>query len=187
MITDFDFSILDYIQQHLRCNILDAIMPLITLFGEYGIWWICVTLMFIALRTRRSCGLTLAAGIVICALLGNVLLKNIIARDRPCWINESIDMLVKVPHDYSFPSGHTMISFTCAVILVFFDKKLGIPAIILAAAVGCSRMYLYVHFPTDVFAGMIIGIAIGVITSITMRRLVFKDITHSKEQTELTV
>ena len=187
MITEFDFSILRFIQEHMRCVFLDFLMPIITLFGEYGIWWISVALLFMIIRSRRKCGATMAVGLIMCGVIGNILLKNIVGRDRPCWIDKSVGLLINVPHDYSFPSGHTMLCFTSAVILAFYDKKLGIPALILSAAVGFSRMYLYVHFPPDVLAGMLIGIAIGVFSALAMKQFVFERKKSLEEKTKVTV
>ena len=102
------------------------------------------------------------AGFMSQVLFGNLLLKNIVARDRPCWIRPLNDMLVSIPGDYSFPSGHSMVSFACAVILFHYDRRIGIPALFLAGAIALSRLYVYVHFPTDVLLGTLIGILIGI-------------------------
>ena len=171
MIQEFDFAVLDYIQEHIRCVFLDWLMPKVTMLGNGGILCIALTVLFMLLRSRRKCGFSLAAGLFLSGLVGNLMLKNIVARDRPCWINDSVDMLIRIPRDYSFPSGHTMLCFTVAVVLFCYDRKIGIPAIIAAAAVGFSRLYLYVHFPTDVFAGMLIGILLGILASFTVKKL----------------
>ena len=97
-------------------------------------------------------------------LIGNLALKNLIARSRPCWINTGVSMLVSVPTDYSFPSGHTLHCFIAATVLMYYDRRLGIPALVMAVLVGFSRLYLYVHFPTDVLAGAALGVGIGIIT-----------------------
>jgi undecaprenyl-diphosphatase len=82
----------------------------------------------------------------------------VFARIRPCDINTAISLLISRPLDYSFPSGHTMSSFAAAMVLFLTNKKIGIPALILAAFISLSRLYLYVHFPTDVLAGAVLGI-----------------------------
>lgn len=104
----------------------------------------------------------MAMGLILCGLFGNIILKHLVARSRPCWIR-AIDMLVAIPTDYSFPSGHSMASFASAVVLFQYDRRIGIPALILAALIALSRLYLYVHFPTDVLVGTLMGILFGIL------------------------
>ena len=99
-------------------------------------------------------------------IIGNVLLKNLIARERPCWINETVNMFISIPQDYSFPSGHTLSSFVAATIIIHHDKRLGIAAYVLAFMIAFSRLYLYVHFPSDVLAGVLIGVIIGTVSNV---------------------
>ncbi len=101
------------------------------------------------------------AGMLTGLIIGNLILKNLVARERPCWIDSDILMLISIPEDYSFPSGHTLASTISAVILMQEDKKLGIPAVILAVLIAFSRMYLFVHFPTDILGGLLLGLVIG--------------------------
>lgn len=160
-IQSFDFAVLDGIQS-IRNEFLDFIMPLITWFGEYGIFFILIGIIMLFFKKYRLCGIATLGSLLTGVLVGNVLLKHLVMRDRPCWINETVDMLIAVPHDYSFPSGHTTACFTAATVIFLHDKRLGIPAYIIAVAVAFSRMYLYVHFPTDIIAGMILGIGIAI-------------------------
>lgn len=161
VMTDIDFAVLDYIHEHLSCGFLDLIMPKITFLGNAGLIWIIASGAMLISRKYRRNGAELAMSLVGCVVIGNFLLKNLIARSRPCWINETIDMLIAVPSDYSFPSGHTMSSFAAAAVIMHKGKKQGIAAYILASLIAFSRLYLYVHFPTDVIAGAVIGILIG--------------------------
>ena len=101
------------------------------------------------------------AGMLTGLIIGNLILKNLVARERPCWIDSDILMLISIPEDYSFPSGHTLASTISTVILMQEDKKLGIPAVILAVLIAFSRMYLFVHFPTDILGGLLLGLVIG--------------------------
>lgn len=162
--TNIDFNILNYIHSHLSCSALDFLMPKITVLGNSGAIWIIIAVIMIVFKKSRKTGFMTVAGLITDVILGNLLLKNIIARNRPCWINDTIQMLISVPQDYSFPSGHTLSSFTAATIIMHFDKRMGTVAYILASIIAFSRLYLYVHFPTDVLAGIILGIAIGCIT-----------------------
>lgn len=160
-ILDFDFKILDFIQEKLSCGALDFLMPKLTLLGKAGLIWILAAIAMIISRKYRRKGIELAVSLASCLVVGNLLLKNLVARARPCWINDTVNMLVSIPKDYSFPSGHAMTAFAAAAVITCANKKLGITAYILAVCLAFSRMYLYVHFPTDILAGAAIGTIIG--------------------------
>lgn len=88
-------------------------------------------------------------------------IQNIAARPRPCWL-ESVPLLIKNPTDYSFPSGHTLASVIGACVLTGANRRFGVFAIPLAVLIGLSRLYLYVHFPSDVLASAVLGLALGI-------------------------
>ena len=158
----FDLPILDWIQANLQCTFLDKIMPLITVLGDGGAFWIaCAVLMMLLKKYRKagiSAGLALIFGLVIC----NMILKPTVARIRPYDYQEQlgimINLLIEKEHSLSFPSGHTIASFEAATAILLRHKKLGIAAMILAILIAFSRMYLYVHYPTDVIASVFLGI-----------------------------
>ena len=160
-LTNIDFKILNMIQEKLSCSFLDFLMPKITFLGNSGLIWIITAILMLFFSKYRKTGITMSAGLCSGLLIGNIALKNIVARQRPCWINESVNMLIDIPSDYSFPSGHTLSSFLAATIIMHTNKKLGIAAYIIATLIAFSRLYLYVHFPSDVIAGALIGITIG--------------------------
>ena len=108
--------------------------------------------------------------VVITFIIGNLILKNLVMRARPCQIDTAVALLVHMPSDYSFPSGHSMNGFTASVALLCNNKKLGIPAVVLAALIAFSRLYNFVHFPTDVLAGMAIGTIVAVFVYIFFRK-----------------
>ena len=171
----FDLPILDWIQANLQSELMDTIMPIITMFGDAGIFWIaCSLLLMIFPKTRRiglGMGFAMAMGLLVC----NVTLKPLIGRIRPydyqidvlgrTWESLLVGgkLLVETPHDFSFPSGHTIASFEACTVLMLGNKKLGIPATLLAILIAFSRMYLYVHYPTDVIASVILGTIFGII------------------------
>ena len=161
MITQLDFKILNLINNSFSCSFLDFVMPKITFLGNNGFIWIIIAVIMIFFKKYRKTGIMIIIGLVAGVLIGNVILKNLVARERPCWINDTVQMLIAVPHDYSFPSGHTLSSFLSATIIMNVDKKLGFIAFILASLIAFSRLYLYVHFPTDVLAGALVGVLIG--------------------------
>lgn len=156
----WEFTFLDWIQEHLRCGFMDAVMPKITFLGDGGWFWILLTLLgFIPKKTRKYAHVA-AIGLILCLLCGNVILKPMIARTRPFDINTAMQsmLLVKAPTDGSFPSGHTQASFAVATAICFWKRKWGVPALILATIIAFSRLYLYVHYPTDVLAGFCFGV-----------------------------
>ena len=160
-----DWSILHWIQNTLTCPALDFLMPKITLLGNGGMVWLLASGVLICTKKYRKQGVILLGGLAIGVLAGNVMLKNLIARPRPCWLDNSVRLLIANPTDYSFPSGHTLSSVIAATILTKADRRFGYAAIPLAALIAFSRLYLYVHFPSDVLAAVVLGIVIGELTA----------------------
>lgn len=166
----FDLPILDWIASHIHCPALDWLMPKITLLGDAGIFWIaCALILMLIPKTRKagfSMGLALLMGLVLC----NLTLKPLVGRIRPYdyqweYYSRTIELLIEAEHDFSFPSGHTIASFEAAFALLLGNKKLGIPAMILAVLIAFSRLYLYVHYPTDVIASVILGIGLAILAT----------------------
>ena len=151
-----DFSIL-YALQHLHNAVLDRVMVGITSLGNAGWIWIALTAVFLILPKYRKCGVRMAIALILDLILCNLVLKPLAARPRPCWIDEQVKLLVAAPKDYSFPSGHSAASFAAAVSIFVMHKKEGAAALILACLIAFSRLYLFVHFPTDVLAGIAVG------------------------------
>lgn len=158
---NFELGILDFIQSHLRSDVLDFIMPLITKLGDGGILWICLSLILLLFRKTRRMGIVMAVSLALEVLCCNVILKPFVARTRPCDMNTAVQLLVPRPSDYSFPSGHTGAAFAAASALFFSKNRIWIPTVILAALIGFTRLYLYVHYPSDVLAGALLGIMLG--------------------------
>ena len=157
-----EFKILDFIQT-LHTPVLDKIMVGVTKLGDVGIIWIILTaILLIIPKTRRTGGVMLVA-LVVQTVLCNVILKNLFARTRPYDVNTTVQLLVPKLHDFSFPSGHTSASFTAVSALYFSKDKLWKPALILACLIAVSRLYLYVHYPTDVLGGLLLGVLSGYI------------------------
>lgn len=163
MVQEFDFAFLDWLQQNVRCGWLDWLMPKVTSLGYAAVLWVCIALILVTRQSRRRLGVKIAVGLILGAIISSILLKNIVARPRPCWINTTIDMLINIPRDYSFPSGHTLAGFSSAITIARSHKHAGICAFVVAVLIAFSRMYLYVHFLTDVLAGAVIGIVVGLI------------------------
>lgn len=165
----FEIGILDFIQQHLRTPVGDAVMPVVTVLGNGGIFWICMTLALLIYPKTRRLGLVCAVSLIVDVALCNGLIKNLVARTRPYVVNPDIALLVPRPGEFSFPSGHAAASFAVVGALFFNKSKLWIPAGILALIIAFSRLYLYVHYPTDVIAGMLFGILFGYLGTLIVR------------------
>lgn len=158
IITQVDFVILDFIQQHLRCAFLDILMPFFSFIGESGAIWFLIAIPMLFFKKTRGWGVLLIAAMAFAFLSGEIILKNMIGRPRPFIENTQINLLVHPPASYSFPSGHSSSSFAAAVVLFIMNKKWGTGALALAFLVAFSRLYNYVHFPSDVLIGMLLGV-----------------------------
>ncbi len=158
-----EIAVLDFIQVNMRTEFLDFLMPLVSLLGNKGAVWLAMAVIMIIIPRCRKAGvamlIALAAGFLIC----NLTLKPIVARVRPFDIAKMDELLIKAPRDFSFPSGHTTASFAAASALLFIKNRGWIFVMIFAALMAFSRMYLYVHFPTDILGGIIIGFICGYI------------------------
>ena len=155
-----ELQILDAIQT-MRTLLLDKIMVNITKLGDGGVVWITLDVVLLMMKQTRREGMLLACSLIIEALICNLLLKPLIARTRPCDVNPTISLLIKRPKDYSFPSGHTAASFVSVTIFYLCRSILWKPALLIACMIAFSRMYLYVHYPSDIIAGMVIGICVS--------------------------
>lgn len=171
MIQAVDFQILDWIQANLKSEVLDWIMPIITALGDGGIFWILLGVICLAFTKSRKMGAQMLLAMALGFVIGNLGLKIIIARQRPYTFNESILLLIKEPSDFSFPSGHTLASFAAAITIFFYQKKFGIAALILAALIAFSRLYLYVHFPSDILGGLILAVFVAYVAKIIVKIL----------------
>lgn len=158
---DWELDLLHWFQS-IHNPVLDFIVPKITFLGNAGWFWIVVTLLLLILPFNRKMGLQAAISLILTVIICNVILKPSIMRCRPCWLEQDVQMLVKIPHDFSFPSGHSNASFAVATAIFTRNKKIGIPALVLAAMIAVSRLYLFVHWPTDVLAGVFIGVCGGI-------------------------
>lgn len=165
----FDLTILNFIQSHLKTAFGDIIMPMVSALGNKGFIWIILSLTLCVFPKYRKIGLTMITALLLNVLLCNIVLKPLVARIRPFNVNTDIELLISAPKDFSFPSGHTSVSFSAAAALLFGKCRLWIPSMILASLIAFSRLYLYVHYPTDVFAGILLGFFIGYISNLISR------------------
>ena len=156
-------EILLWIQNCVRADWLTPLVKCITYLGNAGFIWILLSLMLLLIPRQRRLGCMCASALVFDLLSVNLLVKNLFARTRPYEVIEGLTNLIGKQSDFSFPSGHTAASFAVATVLVMrAPKKLSIPAAVLAVIISLSRLYVGVHYPTDVLGGVFIGILCGV-------------------------
>lgn len=156
---NLDGNILLWIQEYIRQDWMEGFWKCITTLGDSGWFWIALSFLLIIPKQTRWIGITSLAALVIGALITNVTLKNLIARTRPYEVVDGLILLIEKQSDFSFPSGHTCASFAAAgVYWRMMPKKYSIPLLILAALIAFSRLYVGVHYPSDVLAGLLIGL-----------------------------
>lgn len=157
----FEFEFLDFLQT-MHTPLITKIMKAASKLGDAGFIWILLAAVLLMIPKTRKVGILVSVALLLDVLTCNVILKPLIARTRPYDVNTAVELLIRAPQDYSFPSGHTAASFAAAAALWFADKKkLAIPALVLAVLIAFSRMYFYVHYPTDVLGGAILGMVCG--------------------------
>ncbi len=170
----FELEILKIIHGILECDFMDFLMPVISRIGNIGVIWVAAGLILMATKKYRKTGIKVLIGLFVGLIVGNVFLKNVIARPRPCWLDTGVELLIASPTDFSFPSGHTLSSFIAAFIINQDNKKMGIWAFALAVLMAFSRLYLFVHFPTDILGGVLLAWAINKTLNITKEKLLKK-------------
>jgi len=170
-IQNFDIAAVRLVREYVACSILDFIMPIVTLLGEDGIFWILLTLCLLFFKRTRKAGFVMGLSLLIGFVIGNLTLKPLIDRPRPYEV-DGVKILIDKLSDGSFPSGHTLCCFEGAVSLVLCGyKKWGTVAAVSAVLVAFSRVYLYVHYPSDVIAGAVLGCIFAYISYVFVNKL----------------
>ena len=155
-----EFGILDWIQRNLRCEFLDWLMPAVSALSNHGEVWILLAVILLICRRKRE-GVSVASALVMDLVACNLILKPLIGRMRPFMVNTAVELLVAPPMESSFPSGHTAASFAAVFALKYSGSPLWKPAAVLAGVIAFSRLYLYVHWPSDILGGILLGWAVG--------------------------
>ncbi len=153
----FEIEILKSIQSLIGCGFMDFLMSTLSKLGNGGFIWIIWSIALLFTKKYRKCGILMLIGMLTGLLIGNGILKNLMARPRPCWIENTYPLLIENPADFSHPSGHTLSSFIAAFVLARSDKRFGYVAFPIAALIAFSRLYLFVHFPTDILSGIVLA------------------------------
>ncbi len=157
-----DGNILLFIQEHIRQEWMDGFWITVTHLGDGGICWLILAFALLIPKQTRKAGIAALIGLAVGALITNVTLKNIVARTRPYEVIQGLSLLIERQHDFSFPSGHTCASFSAACALYLtLPRRWGIVCLALASLIALSRLYVGVHYPSDVLGGLLVGIFSG--------------------------
>ena len=160
------------IQEFLRCTVLNGLFQVYTKLGDAGMLWIAVSLLMLCFRKTRKAGLASLLAMLLGLLCTNVALKHLLGRTRPWLTVEGLTPLIAEHDPNSFPSGHTSASFAAASAWcrTLPRRWMGVTAVVLAALMGFSRLYVGVHFPSDVLAGVLVGLFCGWLACLLWQR-----------------
>ncbi len=169
---NIDGQILLFIQEYVRNTICDIFFKTITHLGDAGIFWIVLTIVLLCFRQTRKAGIYSACGLLASLVVNNLILKNLVGRIRPYELVEGLQCIVAPAIDDSFPSGHTGASFASAVSMYRqLPRRFAVILIVLASLIALSRLYVGIHYPTDVLGGLVTGIGIGLLANVVGDRI----------------
>ena len=163
-IQDIDIHIAFYMTHFYKLHLTNEIMKFISMCGDFGMSWLIVILITNMIDQTRTMSIDMLIALIAATLIGQVTIKSLVRRKRPCHTYPEIQLLITTPSDLSFPSGHTTSSFACSTVMMLYNPILGIIGYIYAILTAISRLYLFVHYLSDVVTGVILGITIGIIT-----------------------
>lgn len=168
IIHSIDNAVVDFFIS-LHSSFLTGFFGFFTKINDKGVIWISLTIILLIFKKTRKAGVLLAASLFVTTLLGEVVIKHLVCRERPFIQDDSIKLLITAPSGYSFPSNHTSSSFASATTIFLQNKRWGLCAFAVAILIATSRLYFTVHFMSDVFAGIILGVAVAVIVYATSK------------------
>ena len=171
ILNQFEIKILDFIQQTFSCKFLDYFFIGITTLSNKGIFWILLAVVLLCFKKTRKTGVCLTVVLILGEIFGNQILKHIFSRPRPYTVNPEANVIIEKLSSFSFPSGHSRCAVECAVVIFANNKKWGTAAIILAVLTCISRLYLYMHFPTDVLGGALLGVIDGLLAIFIVKKI----------------
>ena len=159
-----DETVLFFIQEHWKNPVLDHVMVFFTSLGNAGFLWITIAILLLFSKRYQKCSVLLLTSIFFSMFLGDEILKPLVGRIRPFDKFPTIELLIKSPVSFSFPSGHAMVGFSSATVLCYCNRRYGLIAYVLASLIAFSRIYLFVHYPSDTLGGVILGILTAFLT-----------------------
>ena len=162
-IKEIDVKTSHFFPQFYHYRFLSGTMKFIASIGDFGMVWLVLVLLLSLNDKTQLLSQKMLAALLVATIIGQVTIKSIVRRKRPCHTFNDVKMLVPVPNDYSFPSGHTTSSFACATTVCFFFPRIGAICIVFAFLMAFSRLYLFVHYLSDVIFGIMLGIGVGVL------------------------
>ncbi|MCD7746745.1 MAG: phosphatase PAP2 family protein [Firmicutes bacterium] len=183
-INEFEIGILEWIAERMHCGFLDAVLSTVTHLGDAGIFWIILSIVLLFPKKTRRVGITMGISLIIGLLICNLAIKPLVARIRPYDLLGTTPYIISAESDYSFPSGHATACFECATAIFIYSKKWGAAAYVLAAVVGFSRLYLFVHYPSDVICGAILGVIDGILAALIVK-FIYKKLGERKKTDKL--
>ena len=163
-IQNFDYAILNIIQQSLHCKFLDLLALILSYITTLGIIWFTIGIIMLLFHRTRATGIVLLVTLIFAFFTSDVLIKHFVNRPRPFTLNTDIILLINTPSGSSFPSTHSCLAAAATTVIFKKNKIFGLISAILTVCIAFSRIYLYVHYPTDVFCGLILGILCALIT-----------------------
>lgn len=168
VITELDLRFNLLVQENFRKDTLTAFMKFFTRLNNYGIMAIGAVVLFLLFQKYREVGAVMGLSLLIQVVLNNLILKNVIARPRPYEVSDAVILLIEKARDYSFPSGHTGSVFAVTFVIWFLLRKelpiAAFLAVTVSALMGFSRIYVGIHYPSDVLGGVLLGLFSAVIT-----------------------
>ena len=168
----FDAGVMDFVHRYFHNPVTDTLFPLITYLGELGAVWVLLGIALLFFPKTRRCGGLLLLSMLAAFLVGEVFLKNVVSRPRPFQTYpDAVLLLVPEPGSWSFPSGHSASSFAAATVLFAHYRRWGAGALVLAGLIALSRVFLFVHYPTDVLAGAALGTLSAVAVLVAFHKL----------------
>lgn len=163
---------------------MDTLMPIFSLIAEHGEVWFVIAILMLFSKKTRPWAFAVVIAMAATWLLGEWVIKPFVARPRPFMADPSFTLLIAAPSGYSFPSMHTAVAFAAATAMAYSPMKKiwKVLGYVLAAVIAFSRLYLFVHYPTDVLAGLVLGIVIAIIVG-----SIFKAVQKAKRKRTMEV
>jgi undecaprenyl-diphosphatase len=163
-IQSIDNTVIFFVQNYFHNPALDNLMVFLSTIGNTGAVWLLLAALFLFFPRYRKYGVMILLALLFTSLTGEILLKHLVQRVRPCNADLLMPMLISRPNSFSFPSGHTSSSFAAALVIWTANKRFGIFAAVLALLIAFSRLYLFVHYPSDILAGLLLGLLCGALS-----------------------